>query len=388
MTPSATQANPVNAISAPAATQQQAAITPDMPFSQVLSSEIGQHQRSAEAREAHRVNADSKNTPPSDGIAEADAGTAMQSGETPAAASDAKDAPEVANSASEAASLPVMPDTLMALAMQLDLLKSLPADKTDALPATAAAMDANPVLFDVSKSPLRTLPASQAINAPAITPKSDAGLAAQTDEYTAPTNTLPYASVATAFAGQLAAARQSDALKADESSLAIPIHPSFGTMTAAVNLAAYPLTHAAANMLAPSVGTTAWGQALGDKLIWMTTGAQQTASLTLNPPDLGPLQIVLSLTHDQATASFFATQPEVRQALEAALPKLREMMHEAGIQLGQTTVSSDTPPQQHTPGRQAPRLAPPFSATGDVSGSQPGTLPVVLSGRGLVDTFA
>ena len=45
----------------------------------------------------------------------------------------------------------------------------------------------------------------------------------------------------------------------------------------------------------------------------MTAGALQTASLTLNPPNLGPLQVVLNVTHDQATASFFAAQPEVRQ---------------------------------------------------------------------------
>jgi hypothetical protein len=56
--------------------------------------------------------------------------------------------------------------------------------------------------------------------------------------------------------------------------------------------------------------------------------------------------------------------------------------------LGQTTVSADTPPQQDTSGRQAHRFTPPFAATGDISVSSAGSLPVVLSGRGLVDTFA
>jgi flagellar hook-length control protein FliK len=386
MTPSATQVNPVNAVSAPAATQQQATTTSDIPFSQVLSSEIGQHQRNAEVREADRDNADSKDTPASDGIAEAHAGPALRSGETPAAADDAKDAPETESTASDAPILPVMPDTLMALAMQLDLLKSLPADKTEALPATSVATGANPVLFDAPKNTLRILPASQAIDVAAGAAKSGAGLTTQPDAHTVPPNPAP--TVTAAFAGQLAAARLSDALKADDSSPAMLIPPSFGAMTERINFSAPPLPHAAANMLAPSVGTTAWGQALSDKLIWMTTGALQTASLTLNPPDLGPLQIVLNLTHDQATASFFATQPEVRQALEAALPKLREMMHQAGIQLGQTTISADTPPQQDTPGRQAHRFTPPFAAPGDISVSSAGPLPVVLSGRGLVDTFA
>jgi flagellar hook-length control protein FliK len=33
----------------------------------------------------------------------------------------------------------------------------------------------------------------------------------------------------------------------------------------------------------------------------MVGSEEQTASLTLNPPDLGPLQVVLSVSNDQAT---------------------------------------------------------------------------------------
>jgi flagellar hook-length control protein FliK len=134
------------------------------------------------------------------------------------------------------------------------------------------------------------------------------------------------------------------------------------------------------------VGTTAWNQALGEKIVWMAAGSQQSATLTLNPPNLGPLQIVLNISNDQATASFFSAQPEVRQALEAAFPRLKEMMNEAGIQLEQATVSADTPRQDDTPDHQAPgsrRLA---------GKHQPGLLtvhaPIQQSGRGLIDTFA
>ena len=87
--------------------------------------------------------------------------------------------------------------------------------------------------------------------------------------------------------------------------------------------------------LNPQVGTAAWNQALGEKIVWMAAGNQQSATLTLNPPNLGPLQVVLNVSNEQATASFYAAQPEVRQALENALPRLRDMMQDAGIQLGQ-----------------------------------------------------
>lgn len=138
--------------------------------------------------------------------------------------------------------------------------------------------------------------------------------------------------------------------------------------------------------LAPEVGTAAWGQALGEKVVWMATGTQQSATLTLNPPNLGPLQVVIDVSHDQASANFFAAQPEVRQAIEAALPRLREMMGEAGIQLGQANVSADTPSQHSASDQHATRTSPHEMASAEPD--QPVAIPATRVGRGLVDTFA
>lgn len=143
-----------------------------------------------------------------------------------------------------------------------------------------------------------------------------------------------------------------------------------------------------ADRLAPRVGTPAWNQALGQKVIWMVGGEQQTASLTLNPPDLGPLQVVLTVSENQATANFTAAQPEVRQALEAALPKLREMLGEAGIQLGQADVSAGTPDNQHNAFDQQERATHGAAAPDDSAELQVRVSQVVSGGQGLVDTFA
>ena len=97
--------------------------------------------------------------------------------------------------------------------------------------------------------------------------------------------------------------------------------------------------------LTPAVGTPAWDQALGQKIVWMVKGGEQSATLTMNPPDLGPMQVVLSVTNNQATVDFMSAQPEVRQALENALPRLREMMGESGVQLGQANVSAGSQQQ-------------------------------------------
>jgi flagellar hook-length control protein FliK len=104
---------------------------------------------------------------------------------------------------------------------------------------------------------------------------------------------------------------------------------------------------AASDRISPRVGSNGWDQAVGQKVVWMVAGGKQTAELTLNPPDLGPMKIVLSVHNDQASAQFTAAQPEVREALESAMPKLRQMMSDAGVQLAGFSVGTQTPNQQN-----------------------------------------
>jgi flagellar hook-length control protein FliK len=148
----------------------------------------------------------------------------------------------------------------------------------------------------------------------------------------------------------------------------------------------------AAERLAPRVGSPGWDQALGQKVVWMVAGSQQSASLTLNPPDLGPLQIVLNVSNNQATASFTAAQPEVRQALESAMPKLRDMLSEAGIQLGQTNVSAGTPNNQQGAfgNQQQPSSRRTSTPAGDNADPPARVIrsQAITGGQGLIDTFA
>ncbi|QGZ39243.1 flagellar hook-length control protein FliK [Pseudoduganella flava] len=147
----------------------------------------------------------------------------------------------------------------------------------------------------------------------------------------------------------------------------------------------------ATNQLQARVGSNAWEQQLGQKVVWMVAGGDQSASLTLNPPDLGPMQVVLNVSNDSASATFTAHQPETRQAIENALPKLREMMSEAGIQLGNATVSAGTQDQQHAFAEQARRASGGGRGLGNGAdaGQQDTPQPVIRrSVLGAVDTFA
>jgi len=118
---------------------------------------------------------------------------------------------------------------------------------------------------------------------------------------------------------------------------------ALAALQAAVQAVHAPAGHV--DKLTPAVGTPAWDQALGQKIVWMTQGGEQSATLTMNPPDLGPMQVVLSVSNNHATVDFMSAQPEVRQALENALPRLREMMGESGVQLGQANVSAGSQQQ-------------------------------------------
>jgi flagellar hook-length control protein FliK len=155
---------------------------------------------------------------------------------------------------------------------------------------------------------------------------------------------------------------------------------------------------AGADKIPARVGTPGWDQQVGQKVIFMAAGGTQTAQLTLNPPDLGPLQVVLSVNNDQTNVAFTSAQPEVRQALEAALPKLRETLGEAGISLGSATVGTGMPDQQQAQGEaqrgngnghgngtgRGERLGQQAQADNTPAASrQPARMP-----RGAVDTFA
>jgi flagellar hook-length control protein FliK len=146
-----------------------------------------------------------------------------------------------------------------------------------------------------------------------------------------------------------------------------------------------------ADRLAPQVGTPGWDNALAQRVVWMVAGSEQSASLTLNPPDLGPLQVVLNVSNSTANATFVAAQPEVRQALEAAMPKLRDMLGEAGIQLGQTTVSSGGTQQNQNGAQPEPARHAGSAADTRIDGVDTQIrMPrgrTVSSGNGLVDTF-
>ena len=153
-------------------------------------------------------------------------------------------------------------------------------------------------------------------------------------------------------------------------------------------------TQPAAPALEARLGHSDWGQGLGDRLLWMIGQRQQVVllhqrqqvvQLHLNPPDLGSLKITLTLEQDQASVQFASAHASVREAIESAMPRLREMLADSGITLGEAKVGAETfrePTQRDAP------TQPGRSAASTAESDQDAAPHALLQMRSLVDIYA
>ena len=136
-----------------------------------------------------------------------------------------------------------------------------------------------------------------------------------------------------------------------------------------------------------------WHNDFAQKVTWIATGHKQSAELTLNPPSMGSIQISLKLDNDTATATatFVSSNAEVRETIETALPRLREMLAGAGIELGQAQVSAESFRQAANNGRGTGESASQSGNDMAILAPDPQaartTVTALGAGRGLVDTF-
>ena len=82
-----------------------------------------------------------------------------------------------------------------------------------------------------------------------------------------------------------------------------------------------------------------WGTDVGNRIMWMVQHDIQTANIKINPPHLGPLEVQVSMNKDHVDVSFNSHHATVKEALDASMPKLKEMMGSSGLQLGNANVT-------------------------------------------------
>jgi len=90
--------------------------------------------------------------------------------------------------------------------------------------------------------------------------------------------------------------------------------------------------------IATPVGQSDWGESLSERVLVMTSGKLGNAEIRLTPAELGPVRVQVSVDDGTATVSFQASHAATRDAIEQALPRLRDMLTENGLSLGQASV--------------------------------------------------
>ncbi len=85
-----------------------------------------------------------------------------------------------------------------------------------------------------------------------------------------------------------------------------------------------------------------WSQSVGKRIVFMVNQQMQQAQIRLNPEHLGPVQVRLQIDRDQmVSVAMTAQHGTTREALEAAIPKLKEMLEEAGIHFDSVSVEDE-----------------------------------------------
>lgn len=144
--------------------------------------------------------------------------------------------------------------------------------------------------------------------------------------------------------------------------------------------------------LGASVNGQGWNQAVGERVVFMARNGIQRADVRLHPQNLGPLDIRVSVQNDQASVSFNVQNATTREAVEQALPRLRELFEQQGMDLVDVDVS-DQQQQfaeggEHRPGGEGlPGHAGSQAEEGD-DGPAISMTPDEVAARGGVDYYA
>jgi len=170
---------------------------------------------------------------------------------------------------------------------------------------------------------------------------------------------------------------------------------SSGATHASAGVAGTPMPPAAVKLALPShlgtpVSSQDWPDAVGNRVMWLAGKDESRAELILTPPSLGKLEISLTMSGDTTTAHFTAATPAAREALEQAMPRLREMLEQAGITLGESNVNTASQDQASEGGRHGQGRGGRHEGGPDMAMNTVGT-PAghwIARGEGMIDTFA
>jgi flagellar hook-length control protein FliK len=129
-----------------------------------------------------------------------------------------------------------------------------------------------------------------------------------------------------------------------------------------------------------------WQQAFASRVQWLVDHDVGEAHIKLNPPELGAVDVKISLVEDKTFVHLTAASATARDELTQALPRLRELLTASGLEFGGASVHGGTDGRGHQePGGRA--VAGPLAELDAVQADGVPLRPTTLA-AGRIDLFA
>lgn len=159
------------------------------------------------------------------------------------------------------------------------------------------------------------------------------------------------------------------------------------TTASSAHTAAQPAAAAGApvDLRAPN-----WQEAFASRVQWLVGSNGGEARITLNPPELGAVDVKVSLVDDKTYVQLTTATAAARDELSQSLPRLRELFAASGLELGGASVHDGGHGSRagYGDGRAAPapvaRMLAPLAELAE----EPSTAAVPRRSLGRVDVFA
>ncbi|HAU1150430.1 TPA: flagellar hook-length control protein FliK [Legionella pneumophila] len=96
------------------------------------------------------------------------------------------------------------------------------------------------------------------------------------------------------------------------------------------------------------VNHSQWSNQLSERIVWLGHQEVKNALIKIHPEELGPLEINVNVVKDNASVNISTHSVYVKEIVDQALPRLREMMAQQGINLSEVHIGTDTNSRQYS----------------------------------------
>lgn len=151
--------------------------------------------------------------------------------------------------------------------------------------------------------------------------------------------------LATLVAGESANANTGDRAAAAMTRIdtALTLAPSAPGSASATQTTQTPTAATTATTIPLPLNHPQWQEAFASRVAWQVKDGLQQVNVAINPPELGPIEVRMSLQDDKVSAQFVTAHHAVRQVIEDAMPRLREMLSQSGLNLADANVFQQAP---------------------------------------------